>query len=373
MFVAADESRIEELRALPGVVQVERMLPIKRQLDRAVELVGAPAAWNTLGGIQNAGAGVKIGILDTGIDQTHPAFQDSALRAPAGYPKCQQPDCAYTNNKVIVARSYVETLVYGEEPAYSRPDDVSPRDRVGHGTAAAAVAAADRVTRAGCDDLRRRPQGLSGQLQDLRLARRERRHFQRRGGAGARGRLPGRNGHREPVQRETGDVGPQPTAGPVCSANAGVACDLQVEAVENAVKSGMTVVVSGGNSGDFGGQLPTLNTIYSPGTAPGAITRRRDDEFAHLFFERATAGLRHPGRSAPHPGAVWQRPQAGAAAHGAAARRVEAGRRRQGLLAADQRFAERRHCADPARRLRLCHQGRQRAEGGRGRRGPVSG
>src|SRR5512140_3009218 len=146
VFVAADESRIEELRALPGVVRVERMLPIRRQLDRAVELIGAPAAWNTLGGIQNAGAGVKIGILATGIDQTHPAFQDSSLRAPAGSPKCQPADCAYTNNKVIVARSYVETLVYGEMPEYSRPDDVSPRDRVGHGTAAAAVAAAARVT-----------------------------------------------------------------------------------------------------------------------------------------------------------------------------------------------------------------------------------
>ncbi|MCX6634860.1 MAG: hypothetical protein NT090_07230, partial [Acidobacteria bacterium] len=58
VFVAADESRVEELRALPGVVRVERMLPLKRQLDRAVELVGAPAAWNTLGGIQNAGLGV---------------------------------------------------------------------------------------------------------------------------------------------------------------------------------------------------------------------------------------------------------------------------------------------------------------------------
>ncbi len=52
-------------------------------LNRATQLVNAPAAWNAFGGIQNAGAGIKIAMLDTGIDQTHPAFQDSSLQAAA--------------------------------------------------------------------------------------------------------------------------------------------------------------------------------------------------------------------------------------------------------------------------------------------------
>ncbi len=50
-----------------------------RKLNRATALMNAPAAWNVLGGPENAGAGVKIGILDSGIDQTNPAFQDSGL------------------------------------------------------------------------------------------------------------------------------------------------------------------------------------------------------------------------------------------------------------------------------------------------------
>src|SRR6185503_14898732 len=63
----------------------------------------------------------------------------------AGYPRCSGDDCAFTNNKVIVARSYVRQLAAGSAPlnpaADSRPDDYSPRDRVGHGTAVASTAA----------------------------------------------------------------------------------------------------------------------------------------------------------------------------------------------------------------------------------------
>ena len=293
VFVAADESRVEELRALPGVVRVERMLPLKRQLDRAVELVGAPAAWNTLGGIQNAGAGVKIGILDTGIDQTHPAFQDSSLRAPAGYPKCQRPDCAYTNNKVIVARSYVETLVYGEMPEYSRPDDVSPRDRVGHGTAAAAVAAANRVTTPVATISGVAPKAFLGNYKiygspgvndvtfnDVVLQALEDAF------------LDGM----DIVNLSSGSPAlfTQSDRGSICSKAAGVACDLQVEAVENAVSRGMTVVVSAGNSGDFGDQLPTLNTIYTPGTAPSAITVGATTN-SHIYY----SSVQLPGSDTP--------------------------------------------------------------------------
>ena len=116
-------------------------------LDRAAGLINAPAAWNALGGIPNAGLGMKIGIIDTGIDQNHPGFNDPSL--PAQPHICVSTDCAFTNNKVIVARSYVSILGAGTGPnpaADSRPDDFSPRDRVGHGTAVAMVAAGNTNT-----------------------------------------------------------------------------------------------------------------------------------------------------------------------------------------------------------------------------------
>src|SRR5260370_25924062 len=111
IYVIAPESELPALRSLPGVVRVEKMHPLKRHLNRALPLMNVPAAWNTVGDRQSAGLGSKIGILDTGIDQTHPAFTGTGLTVPAGFPKCTFPsDCAYTTNKVIVARSSVRQL-----------------------------------------------------------------------------------------------------------------------------------------------------------------------------------------------------------------------------------------------------------------------
>src|SRR5436190_11956555 len=119
IFVRVPADRVDELRSLPGVHSVELLPRVHRHLDQAVQLVGVPDAWNTLGGPANAGAGVKIGIIDTGIDQSHAAFQDPDLTVPDGYPK---GDSAFTNSKVIVARSYLNKLVAGDgTPDYDRP------------------------------------------------------------------------------------------------------------------------------------------------------------------------------------------------------------------------------------------------------------
>ena len=150
LFVTAPASSLPILQSLPGVSQVTPMRRFKPVLNRATQLMNAPAAWTAVGGQSNAGAGIKIALLDTGIDQTHPAFQDPSLQMPSGFPICttgHPEDCAYTSNKVIVARSYVRQIAldYVTNPSNpapeSQPDDYSPRDRVGHGTATATCAA----------------------------------------------------------------------------------------------------------------------------------------------------------------------------------------------------------------------------------------
>jgi minor extracellular serine protease Vpr len=147
IFVVADPSRFAELQSIPGVASVAPVRKFKLQLNRATALVNAPAAWNAVGGQGSAGAGIKIGIIDTGVDQTHPALQDSSLSTPSGFPK---GITAYTTNKVIVARSYVNLLAAGSNtsnPAVdSAPDDLTPRDRIGHGTFNAVIAAGNSTT-----------------------------------------------------------------------------------------------------------------------------------------------------------------------------------------------------------------------------------
>ena len=133
VFVRATAEQAEQLRGLAGVRSVVRMRRFKVRLDTAASLVSAPEAWQSLGGVSNAGAGLRIAILDSGLDHTHPAFQDPSLTLPQGYPRALPQNLAYTNNKIIAARSYVGP-VPPIDPRITRPDDITPRDRAGHGT-----------------------------------------------------------------------------------------------------------------------------------------------------------------------------------------------------------------------------------------------
>jgi subtilisin family serine protease len=71
--------------------------------DPDLDIIDALAAWSQGGGAANAGRGVKVAILDTGIDQDHDCFDDAGYVAPAGFPRGQ---IQYTNNKVIVAKVF---------------------------------------------------------------------------------------------------------------------------------------------------------------------------------------------------------------------------------------------------------------------------
>jgi minor extracellular serine protease Vpr len=69
--------------------------------DPDLALISAIAAWNQGGGAGTAGAGVKVAVVDTGIDITHPCFSDT------GYPaQTQLGDHNFTNNKVIAAKVF---------------------------------------------------------------------------------------------------------------------------------------------------------------------------------------------------------------------------------------------------------------------------
>ncbi len=156
LFVSAPGHSIDELRAIPGVKSVTPMRRAKPMLNRAVPLMDTQTAWNAVGGQSNAGKGIKIAILDSGIDLTNPAFQDSSLTAPSGFPLCSgfpgsSTSCSsYTNSKVIAARSYMQLLGAGTNPANpaanSAPDDPFPHDRYGHGTATSMIVAGETIT-----------------------------------------------------------------------------------------------------------------------------------------------------------------------------------------------------------------------------------
>lgn len=93
---------LDVLRQAPQVADVQyESLYHPLTDDPDLGLIKAVQAWQVAGGAANAGANVKVAIIDTGIDINHPCFSDS------GYPAQQQlGDHRFTNNKVIAAKVF---------------------------------------------------------------------------------------------------------------------------------------------------------------------------------------------------------------------------------------------------------------------------
>jgi subtilisin family serine protease len=134
--VSLPAADIPLLSRLPGVAHVYPSYRYRPLLDRSVPLIGAPKLWGT--GLESAGEGVKIAIIDDGIDVDHPFFNPSGYTMPTGYPK---GDSAYTTAKVIVARAFAPSgLDYANA---SLPFD--PRES-SHGIHVAGIAAGNANT-----------------------------------------------------------------------------------------------------------------------------------------------------------------------------------------------------------------------------------
>ncbi len=134
------EENAPKLSAIPGVKSYHKARILKANLDQSSFVHKLPQVYSQLGGSFNAGTGIKIGMIDTGIDITQSAFSDSGFQAPAGFPKVNTTaDTKFTNNKVIVARSYV-SLINPSDP------DQGASDESGHGTLTADCAAGGPVS-----------------------------------------------------------------------------------------------------------------------------------------------------------------------------------------------------------------------------------
>ena len=134
LIVRIPDAQAGRLAGLSGVRRVMQVREFHLLLDHALPLHRVLAAWDQVGW-GNPGAGIRIAVIDTGVDAGHPGFQDPAMKAPAGFPRASSDsDLAFTNQKVIVARSYAS--LFGKTDP-----DPSARDHVGHGTATAMVAA----------------------------------------------------------------------------------------------------------------------------------------------------------------------------------------------------------------------------------------
>jgi subtilisin family serine protease len=247
LFVSMDPAAAENVRQLPGVLRVSKERVFSAKLDRVLALSKLPEAWAKIeGGSSAAGFGMRVAILDSGIDTGHPGFNDKGFTPPDGFPKVSGPNNEkYVSNKVIVVRSY-EALAAGD--GYGT-DGV---DMNGHGTnAACASACVLHAFNANGAKL------LAGAAPGAFLGA-----YKVLGNDGSGSDAMILKGI-DDAMKDGFDVLNLSLGSDIPSDPAG---DSQVKALNAAVDAGYIVCVAAGNAG------PDENTMNSPGTAEKVIT-----------------------------------------------------------------------------------------------------
>src|SRR5262249_13370783 len=243
-------------RKLPTLARlhaVTKIYPSARyQLDtnRSPAIIGADTMWATTG---DRGDGIKIGIVDDGIDQTNPYFSPTGFNYPAGFPR---GNLAYTTPKVIVARAY-------PGPGSGKQGKL-PLDRRAsfHATHVAGIAAGDANTTAPAGLDHPTVTGLSGVAPRAWLG--NYRVFNTPTPTGFDAFTPQIVAAFEAAVNDGMDVINFSGGGP----QADPASDALVETVHNVAAAGVVPVIAAGNDRDDWG----LGSSGSPGTAPDAIS-----------------------------------------------------------------------------------------------------
>ena len=243
--VQLNGTSLATLRTAPQVVSADYQA-VYRPLDNNdpdLALVHAIEAWSTqqVGGGANAGRGVKVGIVDTGIDIRHPCFAD------AGFPATPQlGDTRFTNNKVIVAKVFNNKI---PQQGYT-PEAIQD-----HGTHVAGTVACNLDTPADVHGVEI-PYAVSGVAPAAQL--------------GNYNVFPGQDGNArsedilnalEAAYADGMDIVNMSLGGSASGAQ-----DLLTIGVDNLDQANMLSAVAAGNSG------PGHFTIESPGSAARALT-----------------------------------------------------------------------------------------------------
>ena len=275
LFVRATPRQAQAFRGLDGVKSVVPARSFDFQINAVAEsdILRLGAARLRPADLNADGSGVRIAIIDSGLDFDHEAFKDDSLPQLVGYPRGRPEHLQFASNKIVAVRNYMH-LQNSALPDTSAPDDLTPRDFSGHGTSVAMIAAGARVQIPGGGEIEGiAPKAYLGVYKV----------------SGTPGIHPGPSSQAviaaiDDAVTDGMDIlnlslgvparFPWHAAGSDCGvADESVGCDpLAVAAQSAVVDFGRVVVAAAGNAGDRGlQQSPTSNTISSPAIAPDVI------------------------------------------------------------------------------------------------------
>ena len=247
LAVVLPRADVARLRGIAGVARVYPTVRYRARLDRSVPELGAPALWGA--DLAFAGTGLKIGIVDDGVDQTHPFFAARGFPMPPGYPR---GDTAYTSAKVIVARAFPPPGARWRHAG--KPFDPEFSE---HGTHVAGIAAGNSVTGPNARRLAGvAPRAYIGNYKALTIPTVS--------GVGLDGNSPELARAIEAAVRDGMDVVNLSLGEPEIEPSR----DLVVQALNGAAEAGVVPVVAAGNDYEEFGR----GSVSSPGSAERAIT-----------------------------------------------------------------------------------------------------
>ncbi|WP_207555709.1 S8 family serine peptidase [Intrasporangium flavum] len=134
--VQTDASRLAALAAIPGVKAIHRLTPKSTSNSSSVPLIGAPEVW---AGRDDTGGGIRVGIIDTGIDYTHADFGGEGTTA--AFEAAKASTTFLGTPKVVGGYDFAGDAYDGADPASVPVPDTNPLDCEGHGSHVAGTTA----------------------------------------------------------------------------------------------------------------------------------------------------------------------------------------------------------------------------------------